>query len=262
MREALAGLDLVTLGFLGSLAAGLMTAVGALPVLAGRTMSRQMRDAMLGFAAGVMLSASFFSLILPAIAAVEAPGRWVAPAVVSAGIVLGAVAVAALNAALPHEHFLKGREGPAAERLTRIWLFVFAITIHNFPEGMAVGIGFAGGNLAAGTALAIGIGLQNAPEGLAVALALRGEGYSRARSFGVAALTGMIEPVGGLLGAWALSLAAALLPWGLAFAAGAMIYVISHEIIPETHRQGHGAGATWGLVAGLVVMLMLDVGLG
>jgi ZIP family zinc transporter len=182
--------------------------------------------------------------------------------VVSAGIVLGAAAVAALNAVLPHEHFLKGREGPAAEQVTRIWLFVFAITIHNFPEGMAVGIGFAGGDLAAGTALAIGIGLQNAPEGLAVALALRGEGYSRARSFAVAALTGLIEPVGGLLGAWALSLAAVLLPWGLAFAAGAMLWVISHEIIPETHRHGHGAGATWGLMAGLVVMLMLDVGLG
>jgi zinc transporter, ZIP family len=262
MREALAGLDLVTLGFLGSLAAGLLTAVGALPVLAGRTMSRRLRDTLLGFAAGVMLSASFFSLIIPAIAAVVAPGPWVAPAVVSAGIVLGVTAVAALNEALPHEHFLKGREGPAAESLARIWLFVFAITIHNFPEGMAVGIGYAGGDLAAGTALAIGIGLQNAPEGLAVALALRGEGYSRGRSFGVAALTGMIEPVGGFLGAWALSLAAVLLPWGLAFAAGAMIYVISHEIIPETHRHGNGTGATWGLVAGLVVMLMLDVGLG
>jgi ZIP family zinc transporter len=262
MGGALAGLDLVTLGFLGSLAAGMLTAVGALPVLAGQIMGVRTRDTLLGFAAGVMLSASFFSLILPAIASVAPDGRWLAPTVVGAGIVLGAAAVAALNAVLPHEHFLKGREGPAAEQLTRIWLFVFAITIHNFPEGMAVGIGFAGGDLAAGTALAIGIGLQNAPEGLAVALALRGEGYSRARSFGVAAATGLIEPVGGFLGAWALSLAAALLPWGLAFAAGAMLYVISHEIIPETHRHGNGTGATWGLVAGLVVMLVLDVGLG
>jgi zinc transporter, ZIP family len=260
MLEAVRALDPVTLGFLGSLAAGLMTAAGAVPVLARHAVSERGRDTMLGFAAGVMLSASFFSLILPALEA--AGGDGLAPAgLVSLGLLAGVLAVAGLNATLPHEHFLKGREGPESARVARIWLFVFAITIHNFPEGMAVGIGFASGDVAAGAALAVGIGLQNAPEGLAVALALRGEGYGRRHAFWVAALTGLIEPVGGLLGALALAAATALLPWGLAFAAGAMLFVISHEIIPETHRNGNGGAATAGLVAGMILMLLLDAGL-
>jgi zinc transporter, ZIP family len=172
MTQILGALDPVTLGFLGSLAAGLMTAVGAVPVLFGRTIGDLGRDAMLGFAAGVMLSASYFSLILPALEA--AGGDGFRPAgVVSLGLLFGVATVAGVNERLPHEHFLKGREGPASERVARVWLFVFAITIHNVPEGMAVGIGFASGSLASGLALAIGIGLQNAPEGLAVALALR-----------------------------------------------------------------------------------------
>jgi zinc transporter, ZIP family len=260
MTEALAALDPVTLGFLGSLAAGLFTGVGALPVLTGHSVGRRGRDGMLGFAAGVMVSASYFSLILPALEA--AGGDGFRPAVlVGIGLILGASAVAGLNDLVPHEHFLKGREGPVAERLARIWLFVLAITIHNFPEGMAVGIGFGSGEIGAGLALATGIGLQNAPEGLAVALALRAEGYAKALAFWTATGTGLLEPVGGLIGAAALTAASALLPWGLAFAAGAMLYVISHEIIPETHRNGHGDAATTGLIAGLVLMMLLDAGL-
>lgn len=257
-------MDIILWGVFGSLAAGLMTGVGALPVLFGRTITRRWNDRLLGFAAGVMLAASFFSLIIPGIEAAELryDSRTIAAGIAAAGVVLGAVAVAWLNDLLPHEHFLAGREGADAGALARIWLFVIAITIHNFPEGMAVGIGFGGGDIANGVSLAIGIGLQNAPEGLAVAVALVGQGYAPGRSFGIALLTGLIEPVGGLIGVAAVTLAAPLLPWGLCFAAGAMIYVISHEIIPETHRHGHQNAATAGLTFGLVLMMFLDVSLG
>ena len=251
----------VALGFLASFAAGALTAVGALPVLLGRTVSARMNATLLGFAAGVMLAASFFSLIVPGIEAARAllGSAKLAALVAVAGIALGVAFVAGLNEWIPHEHFLKGRQGPMSTALRRIWLFVAAITIHNLPEGLAVGVGFAGGDVARGTTLAVGIGLQNAPEGLAVALALVACGYARSYAFLVASLTGMVEPVAGLLGAQAVSLSVQLLPWALTFAAGAMIYVISHEIIPETHRNGHENAATFGLTVGLVVMTFLDV---
>lgn len=254
----------IVLGFLGSLAAGSLTAIGAVPVLFGRVPSRATRDLSLGFAAGVMLAASFFSLIIPALAAGDARyGEGAIPAaIVCVAILLGMGAVALMNEKLPHEHFASGREGPAAASLRRVWLFIIAITIHNFPEGLAVGVGFGSGGLEGGVPLAVGIGLQNAPEGLAVAVALLGEGYPRMRAWGIAALTGLVEPVGGLLGAGIISLSEPLLPWWLAFAAGAMLYVISHEIIPETHRSGHQNKATMGLAVGLVLMLFLDVWLG
>lgn len=254
----------IALGFLGSLAAGLLTGVGAIPVLFGRVPSRATRDLSLGFAAGVMLAASFFSLIIPALDAAGAMfGNKAAPAaVVSISILLGIGAVALMNEKLPHEHFKTGREGPEAASLRRVWLFVIAITIHNFPEGLAVGVGFGSGGVEGGLPLAVGIGLQNAPEGLAVAVALLGEGYTKRRAWGIAAMTGLIEPVGGALGAGIISLSEPILPWGLAFAAGAMLYVISHEIIPETHRSGHQNKATLGLSVGLVLMLFLDVWLG
>jgi len=296
--------DIIWIGALASLLAGLMTGVGALPVLARWHVAERARDAMLGFAAGVMLSASFFSLILPGIeAAGDLYGGIAGPAFIAAGgIALGAVFVAALNEFLPHEHFIAGREGVDTAALAKIWLFVIAITIHNFPEGLAVGVGFGGGDIGNGLPLAIGIGLQNAPEGLAVALALVGFGYTRTFSFLVAlgnglplaigiglqnapeglavalalvgfgytrtfsflvALgTGLIEPVGGLIGVVAVNASEVLLPWGLTFAAGAMLYIISHEIIPETHRRGHQNAATTGLIAGLILMMLLDVTLG
>lgn len=254
----------IALGFLGSLLAGLMTAVGALPAFFGRIPSREMRDLLLGFAAGIMLAASFFSLIIPALDAAEPSyDSAAAPAaIVCLAILLGMGAVALMNEKLPHEHFNSGREGPAGASLRRVWLFIIAITIHNFPEGLAVGVGFGADGMSGGLPLAIGIGLQNAPEGLAVAVALLGEGYSRRKAWGIAALTGLVEPVGGLLGASIITISQPLLPWGLAFAAGAMLYVISHEIIPETHRSGHQNKATLGLAIGLVVMLFLDVSLG
>ncbi len=262
--EALTTLSPIALGFYGSLAAGLMTSVGAVPVLFGSTPSRKWRDISLGFAAGVMLAASFFSLIIPALDVAEIRyGDGAIPAlIVCVAILLGMGAVAIVNEVIPHEHFSSGREGPEAASLRRVWLFIIAITIHNAPEGLAVGVAFGADGFAGGFPVALGIGLQNAPEGLAVAVALLGERYSARRAFSIAALTGLVEPVTGFLGAAVIVVAQPLLPWGLAFAAGAMLYVISHEIIPETHRSGHQKQATTGLAIGLVVMLFLDVWLG
>jgi len=257
-------LEIILLGLTGSFAAGAMTALGAVPVLFDWTMSQRVNDAFLGLAAGVMLSASFFSLIVPGLEEAEAltGSLGLSALVMAAGIVIGVGAIAALNEWIPHAHFVQGRQGPMSPRLQKIWLFVLAITIHNFPEGLAVGVSFGGGDIGNGTSIAVGIGLQNAPEGLAVAVALLGEGYSRRLAFAIAALSGMIEPVGGLLGVLAVTATQQLLPWGLAFAAGAMIYVIVHEIIPEIHSRAFANEATAGLTAGLVLMMFLDVTLG
>ena len=251
----------VLLGFVASLAAGLVTSLGALPVLFGKDISPRFSDAMLGFAAGVMLAASFFSLIIPGLEIAKSifAYQWVAATAVTVGVLLGAAFVAVLNEVIPHEHFMQGREGPGMPEVGRVWLFVLAITIHNLPEGLAVGVGFADGNIAGGSILATGIGLQNAPEGLAVALALLSVGYSRGKAFAIAALTGLVEPITGLIGAYAVSFSQLLQPWAMSFAAGAMIYVISHEIIPETHRHGSQSAATAGLMAGLAVMMLLDL---
>ncbi|MEK1891281.1 MAG: ZIP family metal transporter [Phyllobacterium sp.] len=191
-----------------------MTGIGALPVLLGQTFSRRASDILLGFAAGVMLAASFFSLIMPGIDAAHEifGGRLLPAAVATGGVSIGVAVMAMLNETIPHEHFFQSREGSQSAALARIWLFILAITIHKAPEGLAVGVGFGGGDIGGGTTLAIGIGLQNAPEGLAVALALLTCGYSKFRSFNVAMLTGMVEPVAGLLGAYAVSLSYLVLP--------------------------------------------------
>jgi ZIP family zinc transporter len=256
--------SLIWTGFLASLAAGAMTGLGALPVFLPFRISARAQDVLLGFAAGVMLAASAFSLIVPGLeaAAADYGGKLPAALTVGAGILLGAVALWLINEHVPHEHFILGREGVMSTSLRRIWLFVIAITLHNFPEGLAVGVVYGSGHLGNASALAIGIGLQNLPEGLAVALALSGEDYSRGQAFTAALLTGMVEPVGGLIGVGAVTIAAPLLPWGLAVAAGAMIFVISSEIIPETHRQGFKLEGTFGLMVGFVVMMVLDTTLG
>ena len=249
---------------LGGLAAALATALGTLPVLLAQAPAERSRDAMLGFGAGVMLAATAFSLVLPALEAATARGAgpWGASLIVAAGIVLGAALVLSLDRWLPHEHFVKGREGRQAHMLRRTWLFVFAVALHNVPEGLAIGVAFAGPSAASASALATGIAVQDVPEGLVVALALRSAGYGRAAAAGLGAASGLVEPVGAVLGAAVVSASAVLLPWGLAFAAGAMLFVISHEIIPESHRQGHEAWATGGLVLGFIVMMVLDTALG
>lgn len=247
-------------GLTASLAAGLATGVGALPALLVRNVSRVTQNAFLGFGAGVMLAATSFSLLLPALDA--AGGGLPAVLKVSVGLVMGGLFLWMADRVLPHEHFVNGPEGSDSKRLRRIWLFVIAIIIHNFPEGLAVGVGFGSGNFENGISLAIGIGLQNMPEGLVVALALLSEKYTVGRALGVAVLSGLVEPIGGALGAGLVSVFGGLLPWGLSFAGGAMLYVVSDEIIPEMHSGAKNARATWGLVGGFVVMMLLDVALG
>jgi ZIP family zinc transporter len=260
----LSGMPLALVGFLAALAAGAFTGVGALPVLWGRRIGGGGHEAMLGFAAGVMLAATAFSLVLPGIEAAAAQtGSEVTGAVgIAGGMLLGALGILWLNRHLPHEHFVKGVEGGDPRALRRVWLFVIAITLHNVPEGMAVGVGFGGGDIANGLPLTVGMALQNAPEGLAVAAALYAEGYGRVRAFAIAALTGLIEALGGGAAAGTVALAAPLLPGGMALAAGAMLFVISHEIIPETHRRGRETKASLGVMVGFAVMTVLDVALG
>lgn len=255
------GESVILLGVLASALAGLATALGALPVLFLPQISLRVQNALLGFAAGVMLGASFFSLILPGLKYAEADfgNRTAAVLVVGAAIVLGAAVLAYLNHLVPHRHFVIGVSGGDPKALRRIWLFVIAITLHNVPEGLAVGVSFGSGDLANATTLAIGIGLQNMPEGLAVAIALVSQNYSRMYAAAVGTATGLVEPIGGLLGVAAVALFEPLLPWGMGFAAGAMIFVISNEIVPETHRSGYENLSTAGLVAGVVVMMTLDV---
>jgi ZIP family zinc transporter len=247
----------------GSLAA-LATALGTLPVLLSHQFSQRTFDTMLGFGAGVMLAATSFSLVIPALeaAGTQGFGAWGAGGIVGGGVLLGAALLLAIDRVVPHEHFIKGVEGPRAVKLKRVWLFVLAIALHNLPEGLAIGVAFAGSDAVAATALATGISIQDVPEGMVVALALRGVGYGRLASAGLGVASGLVEPVMAVLGATLVTLTASLLPWGLALAAGAMLFVISHEIIPESHRQGHEAFATGGLMVGFVVMMVLDTALG
>ncbi len=244
-------------GVLASLLAGMATSVGALPAFFFRNVSRNVLNTLLGASAGVMLAATSFSLIIPGIENGDAlwPGYGVY--IVVFGMMSGAIVLDLIDKFLPHEHFIKGPEGPSSN-LKRIWLFVIAITIHNFPEGMAVGVGFGTGDISNGISLAIGIGIQNMPEGLAVALPLLGLGYSRWKAFSIAALTGLVEPIGGILGAGAVTVFHPIMPFALAFAAGAMLFVISDEIIPETHSHGKSRQATYGVMIGFVIMMALD----
>jgi zinc transporter, ZIP family len=254
----------LTGALVGGLAAAAATAAGTIPVLLFQRFSQRVSDTMLGFGAGVMLAASAFSLVLPALAAARAGGAgpWQAGLLVSTGILLGAALLLSMDHWLPHEHFVKGLEGGhQARALKRAWLFVFAIALHNMPEGLAIGVGFAGLSRIEAQALALGISIQDIPEGLVVAMALRGVGYSRLLSVGLGVISGLIEPVAAVFGAAVFGLSASLLPWGLAAAAGAMLFVVSHEIIPESHRQGHEAFATGGLMFGFVLMMLLDTAL-
>lgn len=252
--------NLIVLGILASLVAGLSTGVGALPIFLRRTYPERAIAAMLGFGAGVMLAATSFSLLMPALEAARVQQAHVlgALAVVGAGVLAGAACMFAAEKLLPHEHLYKGREGGDLIALKGTWLFVTAIAVHNFPEGLAVGVGFGGGDINNGLAITTGIALQNLPEGLVAALSLLAAQYSLRTAFGVAALTGAVETVGGFIGIAAVTLVAPLLPFALAFAGGAMLHVISQEIIPESHRFGFERSATGGVIVGFVLMMSLD----
>lgn len=240
------------------------TAAGAMMALFLKNMAQKTEDSLLGFAAGMMLAASAFSLIIPGIDAGTDlfQNKFYGAGIVAVGLGLGVLLMLGLDQFTPHEHDKTGPCGPGYEACPRSWLFVFAIALHNLPEGMAMGVSFAQGDLSVGLPLSTAIAIQDIPEGLAVALALRVSGMSLIKAALIAAATGLLEPIGALLGVGLSSGLAFAYPMGLGLAAGAMIFVVSHEVIPETHRNGHQTPATIGLMVGFAVMMLLDTTLG
>jgi ZIP family zinc transporter len=270
MQEWFIGLNPIIQALLATLFTWGMTAAGAGLVFFGRELNRKTLDGMLGFAAGVMIAASYWSLLAPAIEMSEGMGvpSWL-PAVV--GFMAGGVVLRLIDAVLPHLHINMPKS--EAEGLPTSWrrttLLVLAITLHNIPEGLAVGVafgavasGFESATLAGAVALAMGIGIQNFPEGTAVSMPLRREGVSKGKSFWYGQLSGMVEPIAGVAGATFVLMAQPLLPYALAFAAGAMIFVVVEEVIPEAQRGGNTDFATMGAMLGFTVMMFLDVSLG
>ncbi|MEQ1531142.1 MAG: ZIP family metal transporter, partial [Methylococcales bacterium] len=248
---------IVVIGFFASILAGLATGLGALPALFFKDISNNLFNSMLGGAAGVMLAATAFSLLVPGLDFGNQiwPGKGIY--IVSLGMLVGALFLHYADRQLPHVHFDSVSDAHL-NSLKKIWLFIIAITIHNFPEGMSVGVSFGSGDMKNGVVLAIAIALQNIPEGLAVALPLVGLGYNKWRAVGIATLTGLVEPVGGLLGITMVTVFAPILPIAMGFAAGAMLFVISEEIIPETHSNGRSRHATFALMIGFIIMMTLD----
>lgn len=247
-----------------------VTALGASAVFFFRDVNRKVLDGMLGFASGVMIAASYWSLLAPSIEMAQEAGfvPWM-PALV--GFLSGGVFLWAVDALLPHLHL--GQKLERAEGIKTSWqrsvLLVLAITLHNIPEGLAIGVAFGAidaglpsASLAGAVALAMGIGLQNFPEGVAVAAPLRREGMSRGRAFWYGQASGAVEPIAGVLGALAVTMMRPLLPFALAFAAGAMIYVVVEELIPESQAERNHPIATLGAMLGFAVMMTLDVALG
>jgi ZIP family zinc transporter len=248
----------------------LVTAAGAGIVFFFKELNRKTLDGMLGFTGGVMVAASFWSLLAPSIAMSEGLSvpNWFPAAV---GFLAGAFLLFALDKVLPHLHinFDPSQKEGVETKWHRSTLLVLAITLHNIPEGLAVGVLFGGAaagipeaTIGGAVALAIGIGLQNFPEGIAVAMPLRRMGLSRRRSFFYGQLSAIVEPVAGVIGAVAVLWMQPILPYALAFAAGAMIYVVIEEVIPETQLDAHTDIATLGFIGGFVVMMVLDVALG
>lgn len=271
MRESIGGLNPVLLALLAGLFTWAMTAAGAAFVFAFREINRKLLDAMLGFAAGVMIAASFWSLLAPGIEMAAEMGlpAWL---VAAGGFLSGGVFIRLADRFLPHLHMgmkIENAEGPKTS-WHRSTLLVLAITLHNIPEGLAVGVAF--GAIAAGldsatiggaVALALGIGIQNFPEGAAVSVPLRREGMSMGRSFLIGQYSGLVEPIAAVLGAYFVTHLQPVLPFALCFAAGAMIYVVVEELIPESQRdESHVDLVTMATMVGFAVMMILDVALG
>jgi len=268
--EKLLSLHPLVQAFLAGCFGWAMTALGAATVFMTKSVSRRLLDGMLGFAAGVMIAASFWSLLAPAIEMASANNgpAWL-PAVV--GFLLGGAFLAAADKLIPHLHLGVPRGTPEGVHVNwnRRVLLILAITLHNFPEGLAVGVAFGAAaaglpaaTTAAAIALAIGIGIQNFPEGIAVAMPLRGEGMSRGRSFWYGQLSAVIEPFAAVLGAAVVVLARPALPFALSFAAGAMIYVVVEELVPASHEGDHRDLATVAALLGFGAMMTLDVAFG
>lgn len=263
-------LDPVLQAFLATCFTWFVTALGAAVVFMFKSLNRKVLDIMLGFAAGVMIAASFWSLLAPAIEMAEESGilPWI-PAVV--GFLLGGISLRLVDMFLPHLHaaFSKNEVVGVQTSWKRSIMLVLAITLHNIPEGLAVGVAFgalkaniSSASLVGAIALAIGIGLQNFPEGASVSIPLRREGLSRMKSFWYGQLSGMVEPIAGLIGAAAVIFMKPILPYALSFAAGAMIFVVIEELIPESQLEKHADVATFGTMLGFAIMMLLDVALG
>lgn len=270
MLDSLKNFDPVVQALVATLFTWAMTALGAAVVFTARNISRRILNAMLGFAGGVMIAASYWSLLAPAIAMSEGKDipSWV-PAV--AGFLGGGIFLWSIDKILPHLHL--GFPTSKAEGVKTSWrrstLLILAITLHNIPEGLAVGVAFGAlaislpsASFGAAIALAIGIGIQNFPEGMAVSIPLRREGLSRRKSFWYGQLSGVVEPIAGVIGAAAVIVAQPILPYALAFAAGAMIFVVVEEVVPEAQRGGNADLATAGAMIGFAVMMLLDVAFG
>lgn len=241
-----------------SLVAGVATGIGALPIYFKKNFSKGSLDVGLGFSAGVMLVASFVSLILPGIEAAETLySPHFALVAVLTGLVAGYLFIIILHDFLPHEHLFKGADMRHQKKFSKVALIVLAIALHNFPEGLAVGVGFGSGDFTQGTALATAIAIQNMPEGLVVALGLLSEGATKNRAFLMAFFSGLVEPVAAVLGLLSTQFSLHSLPIALGFAGGAMLFVICQEMFPELFREGHERKATFGVIAGVVTMLTI-----
>ncbi|TDX51662.1 ZIP family metal transporter [Orenia marismortui] len=259
MVEFLAGYNIITIGILASLAAGLATGVGAIPIFFTKDIHKKVLDTSLGFAAGVMLAATSFSLIIPAI---EKGGGGIKGATIALfGILAGGGFLDLVDKFFPDTNLLSNSTDEDTN-LRKVWLFALAITIHNFPEGLAVGVGFGDGDILNGLGLAIAIGLQNIPEGLAVAIPFVKEKMEVWKAFIIALASGLVEPIGGLLGVGLIQISRPVLPFALAFAAGAMLFVISNEIIPESQKNSTSSLSTHAILIGFVIMMFLDNVLG
>jgi ZIP family zinc transporter len=248
-------------GFVAALLGNFLPSVlGALAVLLIPTVDGRTRRILLAFAAGVMLAASIFSLLLPSFETAEPlfTSNAFGSAVVLGVVCLGALGVASIHALTPHAHLDHRREGPRSARIRGVWLFVWAIVLHNIPEGLAVGVSATGQGLAESSGLIIGIGLQNLPEGLAISASLLSIGYPLGRCIGVGVIAGAAEAATAVAAALTVASAAALLPWALALAAGAMLYVVCTEVLPETHDGPHAGPASVALFTGFTLMAYLD----
>ncbi|HEY0064976.1 MAG TPA: ZIP family metal transporter [Telluria sp.] len=246
----------------GSLAAA-ATAIGTLPVFFAQKFSQRSYDSMLGFGAGVMLGATAFSLIVPALAAARSAGTSdaLSSVTVGGGIVFGALLILGLDSLISANSTDLGERHSAKESVKHTWMFVAAVALHNLPEGLAIGVAYAGQDPGAARTLATAIAIQDVPEGLVVALALRSVGYGRMSAAALGAASGLVEPLAAGLGAVMIGLATNLLPLGLALAAGAMLFVIVHNVIPESHRNGHATFSSIALTIGFTLMTVLDTGI-
>ncbi|QYF93681.1 ZIP family metal transporter [Massilia sp. PAMC28688] len=248
----------------GGAIAAAATALGTLPVLFAQNYSQRTYDAILGFGGGVMLGATAFSLIVPALDAARAGGAsdMVSSLTVGIGVIAGALLILVLDKVISHRSGALADKNHGSSSLKHAWIFVGAVALHNVPEGLAIGVAFAGPDLSGARSLATAISIQDVPEGLVVALALRTVGYGRCASAALGAASGLVEPMAAVFGVVMISLATQLLPFGLALAAGAMLFVIVHSVIPESQRNGHGTAASIALTLGFTLMTVLDTALG